>query len=288
MQRFQPCPTDRDIIKRMKQSLLDADMTSRIQADFAKTFEQIGMVREKAEELANDILHIIPDSWSREDFEHKKHQFLTQARIAWGGNFLDAMAQSMQWRAELIWSQLNPYIEDSTFPLLDFGWGDGQVGQTIADKNRRMVEIFDIVPFPHPSVRLPVQAYDGKRIPRPDRHYHDSVATNVLHHEVDNDNCLKELQRLTQKRIILIETVPVWADTEGIKRDFWRTFMNDVMWNSILKKPGTKIPIPWAYRTPQKWEEALEKIGLKIIASEDLWVDQKTIQDTHHLLVGDF
>ena len=62
MQRFQPCPHDRDIITRMKQSLLDADMTSRIQADFAKTFEQIGMVREKAEELANDILHIIPDS----------------------------------------------------------------------------------------------------------------------------------------------------------------------------------------------------------------------------------
>ena len=121
------------------------------------------------------------------------------------------------------------------------------------------MEAFDVVPFPHKDVRIPVRKYDGKRLPSPTKSYPDAIATNVLHHEYNNQVCIDELKRVTRQRIVLIETVPVGTDKQAIERDRWRTFMNDVMWNSILKKPNVGISISGTYETPDGWIDRLEK-----------------------------
>lgn len=121
------------------------------------------------------------------------------------------------------------------------------------------MEGFDVSPFTHVTVSEPVMQYDGCHIPRFDQSYDDAIATNVLHHEARNQKCIDELTRLTRHRLTIIETVPTGKSPEEIENDRWRTFMNDVMWNSILKKPKTGIPIPGSYETPERWIERFQE-----------------------------
>ena len=109
------------------------------------------------------------------------------------------------------------------------------------------------------------------------------MLTNVIHHEKDNEKILKELNRIVKSKLVIIETVPEADTRTAAKKDWGRMLLNDTLWNRFFNYAN--IPVPGAYEIPSDWVRRFKKYGWKVVISEDLGIDQPTIQDRHHLLV---
>lgn len=59
--------------------------------------------------------------------------------------------------------------------------------------------------------------------------------------------------------------------------------MNDYLYNRLFH--NADVPVPGTFETPEGWGSRFAKYGWKVKHSENLGEDQKTIKDTHHLLV---
>ena len=137
--------------------------------------------------------------------------------------------------------QISPYLEDIKGDVLDFGAGSGEVAQLLQDKHHLNISAVDLTPFKSAEVpTVPFLAYDGVRVPVPDLHFEAAVLTNVIHHEAHNEQILDELDRMVNRRLVIIETVP--ADDSTVERE--RTFVNDVLWNPVFNNPNIPFQEP--------------------------------------------
>jgi SAM-dependent methyltransferase len=199
-----------------------------------------------------------------------------------GQNVFQLIQAGLEQRFEIIIRQLHPHISDLG-KTIDYGCGSGTLSQMLSDRYGIDIEGVDVRDFRAETVSIPVILFDGYRVPVADKHYDSAILTNVIHHEIENEKILEELDRIVQKKLVIIETVPEAVDEASAKKDWGRMIMNDALWNRFFNYAN--IPVPGTYEIPANWIKRFEKYGWECTHSKDLGFDQPTIQDRHHQFV---
>ena len=194
-------------------------------------------------------------------------------------NFEDHSMDLIADRRQIMFNQISSYVlaEGKT---ADYGAGNGEFMRLVASKFPRLeIEGWDIV-TDDPEKK--VQSYDGKSIPRENGNYDQVYATTVLHHLEDPRKGAREITRLSNRRIILIETI-AGVRTGDRMKDWNITFVADYFWRIAHK---SSEPVPGSYLTVFEWIELfVEELGCKLLAFQDFGNDQKTMTEKHVLFV---
>lgn len=153
--------------------------------------------------------------------------------------------------------------------VLDLGAGNCQIALALNHKYSLNVTPIDIVNNNKTSLKLIV--YDGKNIPFENNHFDASYVIFVLHHVDSKIELLKEISRVTQKTMIIIEDTP----KNKFEKFSWWIF--DHLINIFHKSHFSHAC------TDSQWEEVFNQLGLKIIHKENfrtdfvLWSYQHTL-----------
>ncbi len=163
---------------------------------------------------------------------------------------LDAVIEQ---RAEVKWQRLAPYVPENSGSLLDLGAGEGYVGRRAANHTGAEVVLADLIDMNRTG--LPFVTFDGRELPVDDDRFDTTLLVYVLHHARDADHLLDEARRVTNERIVILESVYENAF------DRWTLTVLDHMANSLRfmrNRTGVKCV---KLRTADQWIERLEEIG---------------------------
>jgi SAM-dependent methyltransferase len=134
--------------------------------------------------------------------------------------------------------------------VLDVGCGDGRVARAILER-RADVRIEGLDVLIRPQTFIPVKAFDGQRIPCPDRHYDVVMFVDVLHHTADPMILLREAVRVSRRGVLIKDhCLEGWLAGPTLR------FM-DWVGNA---RHGVALPYnywPWA-----QWQSAWTELGL--------------------------
>lgn len=177
-------------------------------------------------------------------------------------------------RSDIIFEQIRPYISGNS--VLDIGAGDGKVGNLIhqtLSKNTTLVDVID-----YNETGLPLQVYDGMILPYESNSFDTSILSVVLHHADQPLQILQEAVRVTNRRIILIESVYFNEEHKSLNS------ILDWFYNRVLHE---NVNCPFHFQTPAGWESTFRHYGLRMGASVDLGIDQPTVPEYHWLYAVD-
>jgi SAM-dependent methyltransferase len=196
-------------------------------------------------------------------------------------------------RAEQIYSQIKNYIAGKS--VLDFGCGDGKVGELIA-RSGLEVTLADIYRHAHTCETGLEFVSLEENTPAPiDKQYDTTLLLTVLHHSNTPMQTLQDAVRLTKKNgsIIVIESVygiddktafgRLHAEEQRCANIFFDHFYNRVIHYS--DNPLTKVTVPFNFRTPEQWKDVFERNGNVQTGVVCLGIDQPTVPEYHTLHV---
>jgi SAM-dependent methyltransferase len=113
------------------------------------------------------------------------------------------MQNILEWRARGLVSRILLFIQPQE-QVLDIGWGTGHNGQRLRQVRQADVSGLDVVDI---SVAGPrPRLYDGRHIPFPDETFDVSVLIYTLHYIDDPTSFLKEVMRVTKRRVLIVQT----------------------------------------------------------------------------------
>ena len=105
-------------------------------------------------------------------------------------------------RARVLAEALAPLIPVEARSVLDIGCGDGTIAGLIAERRPELaVEGVEVIP--RPSCRVPCRAFDGAKLPFPDRSFDVCLFVDVLHHTTDVSQLLREAARVSRSCVVL-------------------------------------------------------------------------------------
>ena len=154
-------------------------------------------------------------------------------------------------RARVLSRELSALIPPDS-RVLDVGCGDGEISWRIAEC-RPDLEIRGIEVFLREKARIPVEPYDGERIPHPDRSFDVVLFVDVLHHTEEPAALLREAKRVARRAIVI--------------KDHTR---NGLFANATLRlmdrvgNPSQGVALPYNYWSREQWMRAFRELGLRI------------------------
>lgn len=143
--------------------------------------------------------------------------------------------------------------------VLDVGCGDAQISARVAEL-RPDLEISGVEVWRRPETALPVDEFDGERIPFADRSVDAVVFVDVLHHTKDPEVLLREAARVARSCIVIKDhNLDGWLAGPTLR--FMDRFGN----------PAEGVDFPYNYWPRSRWQEAFGRLGLRVTSwSEDL------------------
>lgn len=109
--------------------------------------------------------------------------------------------KDLEQRAEEITTVFQDYIPEGSH-VLDLGGGWGLYNKPLTKRGHQHT-VVDVV---KPSITATeVIVYDGTTIPFPDKHFDVTILITMLHHVYGIENLLREVWRVTKKRVIVVE-----------------------------------------------------------------------------------
>jgi SAM-dependent methyltransferase len=143
----------------------------------------------------------------------------------------------------------------SLFPpnatILDIGCGDGTIDQHILDR-RPDVSIKGIDLFVRPGARIPVDTFDGEKIPYQDASFDVALFIDVLHHTNHPQVLLAQAKRIARKAIVIKDHF-----RNGFLADTTLRFMD---W---VGNAGHGVTLPYNYWSREEWSAALHSLSLE-------------------------
>lgn len=158
-------------------------------------------------------------------------------------------------RAKNIASQMNGFIKKRG-RVLDIGLGNGFVAKEIRDYYKVHMEGVDIVDYNETDIKNTI--YNGLNLPFKDNSFDCIIILQTLHHCTDQIQVLKEVKRVSKKRIIIMEDVYNNYFEKVI------TFMHDYISN---KRKG--VDCLYYFHNKKEWKSIFDKLGLKIEKEKD-------------------
>ena len=136
--------------------------------------------------------------------------------------------------------------------ILDVGCGDGLLAHTIRQR-RPDIEITGIDVLVREETHVPVEAFDGKRIPYGDASFDLVMFVDVLHHAEDPSRLLREAVRVARQALLI---------KDHIKTGFLAGAALRLMDRVGNRRHG--VALPYTYWTRQQWLQEFDAFGLKI------------------------
>jgi len=173
------------------------------------------------------------------------------------------ISQVQHWRADGITAPFGSFLSPGE-TVLSVGDGDGSVSKSMQGKFEVIVQGLDVGNvLPVRAAEIPLEIYDGKKIPFEKEAFDVVTAIFVLHHCEDVEQVLSEIIRVSSSKIIICEDV--------YKTWFGKGLISAV--DYIGNRSGSKdMPIHLNFRTTLQWEQTFTKFNLKIIRSAPLKV----------------
>jgi SAM-dependent methyltransferase len=138
--------------------------------------------------------------------------------------------------------------------LLDVGCGDGTNVTRVAEMvGAERLEGVDVLV--RPTAVIPVIAYDGRRLPFPDRSFEAVTMIDVLHHCDDAGQVLREIMRVADRVVAIKDHFAFGPLSNRL------LYAMDIAGNA---KDG--IPSPGHYFSPPQWVEMIHQAGGRITA----------------------
>jgi SAM-dependent methyltransferase len=273
-----------NLLPRIQNALKNEDIREKVKADFEHTIAKIAGTDKDISSLVSQMFTLLLQDKEQGVIEKEVYTLLSNTKHE-GASLTKRFKNAFSNRTEKVFNQIKEYCQDVTGGVIDYGCGNAVLAQILHDRLGLDIRGFDVRVYKADDVTVPVAQFDGYRIPCPDNYFEMAVVTNVIHHEVANEEIVKELTRLVSRRLVIIETVPVGDSPDELRVNYEKTFMNDYLTNRLFQ--NSDIPTPGTYETPEGWIGRFEKHGWTVTHSESLGVDQPIIRDTHHLLIFD-
>jgi ubiquinone/menaquinone biosynthesis C-methylase UbiE len=155
-------------------------------------------------------------------------------------------------RDQKLFNQFKDYLPPKG-TLLDVGAGSCNLAELVSTSTKLEITPIDVVD--HNRTDLSLVLYDGQKLPYKDNSFDVCLVVFVFHHAENIDLLLKEVIRVTKKRIIVIEDTPrnrfehfTWekwdyALNHAFHKDIdvaHRSLSSD-QWKSIFKKSALKV-----------------------------------------------
>lgn len=144
------------------------------------------------------------------------------------------------------------------FSVLDIGCGDGQLAATLLglrpDLTVQGAEI-----SPRPGCRIPVENFDGRRLPFADGSFDATLMVDVLHHTGDPGALVNEAARVA-RNIVLVKD----HFREGVAAGATLRFMDKIG----NRRHG--VALPFNYLSRSEWNALWRRCGLEIESSDPL------------------
>lgn len=150
---------------------------------------------------------------------------------------------------------MTQHIIDSTTgctSLLDLGCGDMILTEHIHKRSDLAVTGIDTVNSN--LSHLPLTIYNGDTIPFPDKSFDATMVAYVLHHCIDIPSVLREMKRVTSKKLIIFEEV-YRSDASR------RVLQLHDLGNRLL---SSKMNIPCNFMKIEQWYDLFTKHGLNV------------------------
>ncbi len=269
---------NKKMLEDIQNVISDDIMARQVIEDFKSTFEQLGVSENSTATLIFNILGSIRDADYIEKTEREIRKMFINQKVC-GKNLFETIQCGLDRRVEIIFEQVNPHLAGLE-KVIDYGCGNGRLAKMLKESSNCEIIGVDVRDHLQRTNAIKFMLLDGCSVPVANRHFECGVLTNVLHHELENEKILKELNRIVSKKLVIIETVP---NGDNVEEDWGRMFANDVLWNRFFN--CANIPVPGTFDTPSNWIRRFEKYKWGCIHSENLGFDQPTIRDKHHLLV---
>ena len=141
--------------------------------------------------------------------------------------------------------------------VLDVGCGDGHIDRLVRER-REDLELRGIDVLVRPTAEIPVDAFDGARIPQPDGAFDVVLFVDVLHHSDDPMRLLREGARVASRALIVKDHTQ-----DGILARQTLRFMDDV------GNARFGVALPHDYWSRERWRAVFRELGLEVERWED-------------------
>jgi SAM-dependent methyltransferase len=136
--------------------------------------------------------------------------------------------------------------------VLDVGAGDGLLARRILDQ-RPDLRIRGVDVLVRHTTHIPVDAFDGTRLPHPDAAFDAVIMVDVLHHAQAQGALLREIARVAREVVVIKDHVVRGLAAHGTLR-----FMD---WVGNVRHG---VALPYAYWTDAQWDAAWRDAGLRV------------------------
>jgi SAM-dependent methyltransferase len=139
--------------------------------------------------------------------------------------------------------------------VVDIGTGDGLIAKKLLDR-RPDVSLKATDVLVRPDQHIPVEPFDGLRLPFADGAFDAAVLVDVLHHATEPVALLEEAKRVSRGLVIVKDVM-----TEGL---FARQTLHLM---ERLANTAHGISIPDTFWSQAEWKAAFQRLGLEV----DTW-----------------
>lgn len=159
-------------------------------------------------------------------------------------------------RAHTIARKLKPFISAAD-RVIDIGAGTCRVAREVQRVTGTAITPIDMLDYN--KTTLVIQLYDGETLPYEDNSFDVALLIFVLHHADNIDKVLKEAQRVSRARIIVMEDTP----RGGLEQRAWRKI--DYQGNHA-KRP--EVNIAHGTKTIDQWKDHFHDLGLEVLHTQ--------------------
>jgi SAM-dependent methyltransferase len=135
--------------------------------------------------------------------------------------------------------------------VLDVGCGDGLIAAALQSRRTDLV-ITGIDVLPRSQTHIPVDMFDGSRIPFDDQSFDVVLFSDVLHHTDDPTILLREARRVASQKVLIKD-----HNRNGLLAGP-RLRLMDWVGNARFG-----VALPYNYWSERQWHDAWRGIGLK-------------------------
>lgn len=271
---------------RIKRILHDPKEQAKVRADLMTMLENLGLDKKRADELCAQVFALYLSTNSLADIDNKAYELARQTEVIINSkklSLLEVLDKQRSQRLEATFTQYATYLQSEKGRVIDYGAGDGVLTQMLHDKLGINIEGVDIKVVKGVGVNVPILQFNGEHVLVADKYYSAGIISLVLHHEMNNERILIELDRIVSNKLIVKENIPAGTTEEEILQNMDRTFMLDYLMTRMFRNHN--IPAPGTFETPSGWKSRFAKYGWEIQHERDLGFDASYVPIRKYLLV---
>lgn|GEM_PF-499744 len=286
-------------VLQIREIVTDANVKETVAGMLADVLTYLGLSHTKAQQLISGCLNAAASYQQLEAYEEQAHHILETEKVA------SRIPEKLTARASLVYTEIAPYLSPGN--VLDYGCGDGQVSQLVAEKLGNPVSLTDVYRHRHMDESgLPFRLFgQGQKAPFDDAEFSNVLAITVFHHSSNPVESIRDVARVTKPggRVIVIESV-FGVDGKQLPHEIRKkaggylalsgeqqrkvNVFFDHFYNRILHYSAgaaTKVNVPFNFNTPDGWRQVFAQNGLVQEAIVHLGLDQPTVPEYHTLHV---